>query len=695
MAFRLGVDTGGTFTDLALVDETSGETILHKLPSTPANPSVAILAGLEEILRHAGATPHSVAAFIHGTTVATNAIIEGKLATTGLITTQGFRDVIEIGRQRRPDLYDLDKGKPRPPVPRHLRREISERIARDGAVIRPVDEAEVEAILRDFAVAGVTALAICFLHSYVNPANEEIVEKLVRRLQPNLATSRSSAVLPEFREYERFSTTMLNAALRPVVGRYLSELAAGAAARRVSGPPRIMQSNGGTMSTLAAAERPISTLFSGPSAGVIGAVVVAEACGFRDLITFDMGGTSTDVCLIRSGRPVVTYQREIGGLPVKVPMVDVHSIGAGGGSIGWIDPGGLLKVGPQSAGANPGPAAYGLGGCEPTVTDANLVLRRLDPARRLADTLPLDSDAATRAVAARLAEPQGLDVVEAACGMIRIVNANMVRPIRVVSVERGYDPRDFILVAFGGAGPMHAGRVAKEMGIHRILVPESPGILCALGLLFADVRADFGRTVLMKHEGADVNRINEFYNELEAEALRWLERERIPPAGALLERSVDMRYKGQDYELPVIVPAGEITEADLQSLAGAFHAAHAQAYGYSAPEAPAELVSFRITLRVLAGAPRLPVRAPGGRNPSRALRSTRRVYFEEVGGFIDCPVYERAGLAPDNTIVGPAIVEQMDATTVILPGQEAMVDRHGNLIIASTEGAARRSGPSV
>ncbi len=681
MAWRIGIDTGGTFTDLALVDDATGACHLYKLASTPADLSEAIVAGLMEVLRRAGAAPSALAALGHGTTVATNAVIEGKLASTGLITTRGFRDVIEIARQRRPDLYDLDKTKPHPIVSREHRREIGERLACDGSVLQPVDEAEVEAIVKDFGEAGMAAVAICLLHAYANPAHEEVVEKTVRRMRPDLAVSRSSAVLPEFREYERFSTTILNAALRPVVSRYLEKLTEQVAARGVPVLPRIMQSNGGVMSVAAAAERPVATLFSGPSAGVIGAVVAAAAAGRRDLITFDMGGTSTDVCLIRDGRPALTLQREIGGRPVKTPMLDVHSIGAGGGSIGWIDRGGFMKVGPQSAGARPGPASYGLGGAEPTVTDANLILGRLDPESPLAGTMRLNAEAAREAIRARVADPLKISVVDAALGMLRIVNANMVRAIRVVSVEKGYDPRDFVLVAFGGAGPMQAAHLAKDLRIGRVFVPGSPGILCAMGLLFADVRADFGRTALMKRQVASPARINDLFADLEAEALRWLEREHLPGEEAILERRVDMRYVGQDYELPVPAPAGALAEPDLARLETAFHEAHAHAYGYSASDAPTELVNFRVVLRVPAHPPRPAPRESGGPDPSAARRAVRPVYFKEAGEFVDCPVYDRPRLHPGNLIPGPAIVEQMDATTVILPGQHADVDPWGNLMV--------------
>jgi len=681
VAYRLGIDTGGTFTDLALIDEATGTLRLFKLPSTPADPSEAIGEGIRAILAEHAVAPEAVSYLGHGTTVATNALIEGKVARAGLITTRGFRDIIELARQRRPHLFNLDVDKPRPLIPRDLRREIDERMRFDGSVLRPVDPRQVEAMLADFRRDEVVAIAICFLHAYVNDAHERQVEALVRQLWPEAWVCTSSRVLAEFREFERFSSTMMNVALMPGMSGYLRRLEEETARMRIGAPVHLMQSNGGVMSARAAEERPVATLFSGPSAGVIGAAHVARLAGTLDCITFDMGGTSTDVCLVAGGEPAIASERQIGGFPVKTPMLDVHSVGAGGGSIGWIDAGGFLKVGPQSAGARPGPACYGLGGVDPTVTDANVVLGRLSPAYLLGGRMRLDRDAATRAIQVRVADPMGLGLADAARGMIRVVNVNMLRAIRVISVEKGSDPRRFALVAFGGAGPLHAAELAKDLGMARVLVPESPGLLCAIGLLVADVRADFSRTRVMETRGADLKAVNEILEALREQAEAWLKREKIAALESRVEWAVDMRYAGQDFELPVPAMVGPIAAPDLEILAERFHAAHERVYGYGAPHAPTEMVSYRLVLRALMPKPVLPRSAAAGPDASAAIRGERPVFFEEAGGFVPCPVYDRGRLRSGNRMGGPAIVEQMDATTVVHPGQEARVDEYRNLLI--------------
>jgi N-methylhydantoinase A len=681
MSLRLGIDTGGTFTDLALVDDAAGEGWLCKLPSTPGDPSEAIAEGIRRILQDAGRPASDLQILAHGTTVATNAVLEGKLARTGMITTSGFADVLDIARQRRPDLYDLDRQKPAPPVARTLRREITERTGFDGAILIAVDEDEVCSAVEQLCDAGVEAIAICLLHAYANPAHEEQVEQIIRRVRPDLLVSRSSAVLPEYREYERFVTTALNAALRPVAGRYLRRLVGRVRDAGIAAHPRIMQSNGGIMSAAAAEERPITLLFSGPSAGVIGATVTAVDAGLPNLIAFDMGGTSTDICVIHNGQPTITYQRDVGDLPVKTAMVDVHSIGAGGGSVGWVDPGGFLKVGPKSAGAQPGPACYGRGGTEPTVTDANVVLGRLGPQSLLGGCMQLDVEAAARAVTDHVGARLGIDVVAAALGIVRIVNANMARAVRVVTIERGHDAREFVLAGFGGAGPMHATQVARELSIPRVLIPPSPGMLCALGLLVADSRADFSRTMPVALLNADPARIGGVYQTLEADAQQWLVREGLDPMTTTVERSVDARYAGQDYELQIPVAAAAITPAALEAIASTFHRAHEQAYGYSALEVPVQLVCFRIVARSKSTRPSGGARRASTGDLASATLGVRSVYVDETSGFVECPVYARTRLGLSHRIAGPAIVEQMDATTLVLPKQHATVDRHGNLII--------------
>ena len=679
MGWRLGIDTGGTFTDLALVDDERGLVGVGKLPSSPGDPSAAILAGLEQLLAEHGLAPADLRYLGHGTTVGTNAVLEGAFAPTGLLTTDGFRDLLELARQRRPDLYDLDRPKPTPIVPRERRLEVRERLAADGSVVRPLDEAAARALLRQLGAAGIEALAICLLHAYANPAHERRLLELAREELPGVAVSLSSEVLPEWREYERCATTCLNAALVPVMQRYLGRFDRAVRARGLAAGARVMQSNGGVISAAAAGERPVATLFSGPSAGVIGAVRLAGQAGERDLISFDMGGTSTDVCLVRGGQPPLVHGRELAGRPVHGTMLDIHSVGAGGGSIGWVDPGGLLKVGPRSAGAQPGPACYGQGGQEPTVTDANVALGRLHPEALLGGRMPIDADAARRALAERLGGPLGFDAVAAARGVLAILQANLVRAVRVISVERGYDPRDFTLVAFGGAGPLHAARLARDLGLRRVLVPPSPGVLCALGLLTADRRSDFGLTCLAPVDAGGLPAIRSAFAELEARAEAWLAREGLTAAEVRFERLAELRYRRQDYELPVPVPPGELDEAALAHVAAGFHAEHERAYGYAVPGEPVHVVTVRLT--VVAPVPPLPARPASASGRPAEPSGQRLVYFEEADDFLACPIYQRERLQPGQALAGPAIVEQLDATTLLLPGQRARVDPFGNLIL--------------
>lgn len=683
MAFLLGVDTGGTFTDVALIDDTTGALFLLKLSSTPADPSEAIADGIAMILAENEVQPTSVARLSHGTTVATNAVIEGNIARGGLITTKGFRDIIELARQRRPHLFDLDVAKPEPVIPRDRRWEIGERIRADGTVLAAIDRGEVEAVLAGLAQEGVEAIAVCFLHSYLDPSHEREVEAIIRELCPGVSVCASSALVAEFREYERFSSTMLNAVLMPGMSRYLDRLERRVADLGIPTSVRIMQSNGGIMSTRAAGERPIATLFSGPSAGVIGAAHIGQLAGVDDLITFDMGGTSTDVCLVAGGQPVVRNMREINGSPVQSPMLDVHSVGAGGGSIGWIDGGGFLKVGPASAGSRPGPACYGRGGTRPTVTDANVVLGRLSPDALLAGRMALDHDAAARAIQEQVAEPLGLGLVEAAQGIIRVVDANMLRAIRVISVERGKDPRDFTLMAFGGAGPLHAAQVARDLGMPRILVPESPGLLCAMGLLLANVRADFSRTRVIPAFDADLRLVNEILADLAERAAHWLGREGVPSDMAVLEWRLDMRYVGQDYHLSIPSSAGPIGADDVTALVERFHEAHEQAYGYRSAGAPVEIVNYRVTATSLTPKPAFRHSRSTRTDASSAIVTERKVFFEEAGGFVTCPIYDRRQLGSGHRFSGPAVITQMDSTVVILPGQDVCVDEYRNLHISN------------
>ena len=680
MSYRLGIDTGGTFTDLALVDDATGDARLYKLSSTPADPSEAILQGIREILLASDLKVGELAYLGHGTTVATNAVIEGRVATTALFATDGFRDVIEIARQRRPDLYNLDIDKPKPLAPRELRIDIRERLLADGSILVPLDEEQVRRVVREVRSKGVTAIAVCFLHSYLNPVHERRVKQIVKEEYPECAVSLSCEILPEFREYERFITTVMNAALVPLMSSYLGRLETKVRAEGLRVSPRIIQSSGGVIGCAGAGERPVNTLFSGPSAGVIGAAHVCNMAGYPDIITFDMGGTSTDVCLVQAGNPLITNQRIIARFPVKCPTLDVHSVGAGGGSVGYVDSGGFLKVGPRSAGARPGPACYGLGGTEPTVTDANVVLGLQNRQYLLGGRMPIQAGLAETAVTRKVGEPLGMDLITAAQGMLRVVNSNIIRAIRVISVEQGYDPRRFTLVAFGGGGPLHAAQLARDLGMPTVLVPESPGVLCALGLLVADLRVDFGRTFVAPCAHPDLGRLNAAYGELEAQVNAWLEREQAVPQDTVVQRSADMHFIGQDYELPVEVPAGELTQASMDLLMQRFHATHEEVHGYAPPDQPISIMALRITARSAVSRPRFKRSEPGDPSPKPAFAGMRQVYFED-GGMVECPLYDRARLSPGNKLEGPAIVEQMDSTTVILAGQRAEIDPYRNILI--------------
>ena len=677
--FALGVDVGGTFTDLVLIRLQDGHAFLHKTPSTPADPSIAMERGIGELLASAGAQPAEVTHFGHGTTVATNALIEGRTALTALITTAGFRDILEIRRQRQPHNYNIRIPKPVSPVPRHLRREVGERTFLMGRDTVSPQQSELDAHIADFKAADVAAVAVVFLHSYRNPAHEAAVTEWLRAALPGVFICASHEVLGEFREYERTSTTVLNAGLGPVMSRYLERLEARAAALGLGARPNIQQSNGGFASPREAGHRPICTLVSGPAAGVTGAVHLMARAGFKDVITFDVGGTSTDVCLIENGSPLIAREREAGGYPVRFPMIDVHSVGAGGGSIAWIDDGGFLQVGPKSAGADPGPVCYDRGGTEPTVTDANVLLGRLNPTALLNGRMPIRADLARKAIAEKIAKPLGLSVEDAAEGILTILNETMVRAIRVISVERGYDPRAFALLAFGGAGPLLATPLARELGIDTILIPPGPGLLCALGLLVADARRDFSLTRILPLRNGAAASIAETATTLRAQAEGWFADDYAASPTRAIDWAADLRYQGQSHELTLPIDGGPFTADIVERLATAFHAEHSRLYGYAA-DAPIEVVTLRATARVATARPPLDEEAPRGRDLDSARRGTRNVHFAGTG-FVACPVYDRDLLPEGAAIAGPAIIEQMDTTTVLFPSQRIDRDAMGNLIM--------------
>ncbi|MCC7486065.1 MAG: hydantoinase/oxoprolinase family protein [Burkholderiales bacterium] len=676
--YRIGIDVGGTFTDFTLLSAAEGSVSFHKVPSTPHDPSEAIAAGIADLLSMHRIAPAGVSHLGHGTTVATNLVIERKGALTGLITTRGFRDVLEIGRQTRPHLYDYGVVKPPPLARREHRIEVTERVDASGAVVRALDEAEVERAAGTLKAEGVSAVAICFLHAYRNPEHERRARAIVTRLMPDAYVSVSSEVLPEFREYERLSTTVLNAAVGPRMERYLDRFVERVRALGVGVDPFTVHSNGGLMSVQAARGFPVRTCLSGPAAGVMGAAAVGAAAGYGNLVTFDVGGTSTDVSLVWRGTPLFSSSGRVADYPVKAPMVDIHVIGAGGGSIAWMDDAGALKVGPRSAGAAPGPAAYARGGTEPTITDAMICLHRLNPVALLGGRLPVDEAAARDAVERRVARALNLSLEAAAEGVIRIADANMSRAIRAVSTERGYDLARFALFAYGGAGPLHAIGIAIECGIPTVVVPREPGTMCARGILLSDVSFDFVRSEIAALAPAGWPRLMELFAGMRAEADAWLERERVAAADRDFRRHVDARYQGQNFE--VIVSFDGEPASDIGAFAQAFHDAHRREYGYALPGRAIEVVNCRMrALGRVAKVPLKPLAAAGARQPAPAGR--RAVYHDRAHGWMDTPVHARGDLGAGAEIAGPAVIEEMSSTTVLGPGQRALVDAIGNLVV--------------
>ena len=680
MAWRVGVDSGGTFTDLCLFEDQTGRVEVWKVASTPDDPSRGIAEGVAAAMQRVDASLAQIGYFGHGTTVATNALIQLRGVRTGLVTTDGFRDLLEIGRQKRPDLYDMQADKPLTLVSRDLRLEVVERVRHDGSVEHVLDEAAVRLAAEALRDAGVQAVAICFLYAFLRPEHERRARAIVEDILPDAFVSTSHEVAPEFREFERMSSTVVNAYLGPVMRRYINRLGERLQGGGLTVAPHLTQSNGGVIGFDQAAALPVRTVLSGPSTGVVAAQALATMVGLPNLITFDMGGTSSDVALLTDGACRLTSEAVVHGYPIKAPMLDIHTVGAGGGSIAFIDSGGLLKVGPRSAGADPGPVCYGRGNQEPTVTDANVVLGTLDPDYLLGGRMPIRRDLAHDAIA-RLAAPLGLDVMAAAQGIVAVVTANMVRAIRVISVQRGYDPRDYTLVAFGGAGPLHAARLARELEIPRVLIPRNPGILCAMGLLLTDLRADFASTKLLTLAPAALPDLQAGFAGLASRADAWFEAEHIAPAARHVARTVDMRYAGQNYELPIPIPDGDIGPATLDDLAAAFDAAHRRQYGFVAEGETVQLVTLRVEAAGLVPKASFRPAPPAAPDACAAIVGRRQVWLPEAGGWTDCPVYARDGLQPGNRIEGPAIVDQMDATTVILPAMTATVEPYGNLIL--------------
>ena len=699
--YRLGVDIGGTFTDAILINERTGEIHVGKVPSTPKDPSRGFMVAAHRMLREADISPEQIRIVVHGTTVATNTVIEGKVARTGFITTNGFRDLLEIQRQIRPALYDLQFEKPRPLVPRHLCFGVPERLDAHGNTLIPLDENAVVQVAERLRKEGVQAIAVCFLHAYVNPIHESRTGEILREIVPNAVVSLSSDVAPEFREYFRASTSVINACIRPIVAQYLQRIEAQLTKEGLKAALLVMQSSGGVFTFSAASKKPVFMVESGPAAGVIAATHLGATLGYEDVISFDMGGTTAKAGLIESGAPRITKEYEVGatarpglgansggGYPIRTPVIDLVEIGAGGGSIAWVDSGGILRVGPQSAGADPGPACYEKGSTAPTITDANLVLGRLNPSYFLGGEIKLNIEAGWQAIEETCANPLGMEVVEAAHGIVEIANAAMVNALRLVSVQRGYDPRQFVLMAFGGAGPLHANRLADEIEANAIVIPMSPGTTSAMGLLVTDLKHEYSKTLIQRVDRLDLSEVEKTYESLTEKGRKTLEHEGMAKENISFVRKVDMRYVGQSYELTVRLSEGQgeraaspISESEIRRALEAFNLEHDRAYGYSAPDEPVEIVNLRLTAIGQITKPRQREFEGGDKDVREAQKGVRPVYFAENNGYADCPIFNRYRLGAGNALIGPAIVEEIDSTTVIHPGYKADVDKYGNLIL--------------
>jgi N-methylhydantoinase A len=691
MNVRVASDVGGTFTDSIAYDPQSRRIAVSKVPTTPQARDVGTVEGLRVALQQLGLTGSSVAYVGHGMTTATNAVIQRSGARTAFVTNRGFRDLLLIGRQDRPSLYDIDVVRTPPLVPRELCYGIAGRLDATGREIEALDRDRLRQAAADMRAKGVEAVAVAFLHAYANPAHEHDARALLAQHLPGVAICISSDILREFREFERASTAVLNAFLTPVMASYLGSLSArlrdveqGLGVARGT-PIMVMEASGGLMTVETALAKPVHTVLSGPAGGVVAGAHFAGLLGAGDVITMDVGGTSTDISLIRNGRPETTRNARIGQIPIRLPTIDINAIGAGGGSIAWIDDGGALRVGPMSAEAVPGPACYGRGGTRPTVSDANLVLGRLGSETRLGGRLQLDPAAARAAIETHVARPLGLDLVDAAAGILRVAHANIVRGIRVVSVERGHDPRQCALVPFGGAGPMHGTPVARELQIGRLIVPPAPGILCAMGQLLADLRHDLMETHIFRYAPGAGDRPLQVARRLADAGERLLAADGVPADRRAVQVRIEARYVGQSYELPIPYDFPEVNA--WASLAGDFHAAHRHRFGHADLDAPIEIVGLGATAIGRVDKPELPTIATGGAAPpAEALAATRQVYFEgdtpgEAGGWVTARVLARDKLLADNLIEGPAVIEELSATTVLYPGDLARVHANGALLV--------------
>lgn len=684
------VDTGGTFTDLAFFNERTGELKVTKVPSTPDDPSRAIVSGLQCLL-DAGVPPNGVVFFSHGTTVGTNALLQEKGARTGLLVTEGFRGIYPVGEQARPygpPVFDVLYEKSRPLVRGWMTEEIPERIGADGAIIKPLDYAKAVQAVQDLKAKGVESIAVCFLFSFLQSDHEETVKKIIRKELPDCAISCSSDVLPQIREYYRLSTTVINAYIQPILKSYIERLyrklrAVGLTTNQLY----IMQSNGGVTTFETAAKRSAATVLSGPAGGVIAAIGLADRAQVRDIITFDMGGTSCDVSLVKEGAPSIQFRTKINDRDIALPTIDIHTVSAGGGTIARLDASfGVLEVGPDSAGAVPGPVCYDQGGEQVTITDADVVVGFLNPDSFLGGNMKLTRKKALTAIKAKIADPLRLTPEEAADGIIRIINVKMEEAIKAVSTLRGYDLRDFTLVAFGGAGPVHAGKLAQDLAIPRVIVPLYPGITSAMGLLMADVKHDYVRSRLQLFDEIRPDEVNSIFHALESSARGDLRKEGFSDDKIRLERQLDLRYVGQGYELTVPVLSLPLERETLPVIRQQFDATHKRLFGHEAPGEPIEVVNYRLVGFGLVPPVRFATYSTAGTDLASPA-NYRDVFFGASIGYHSCPAYAREHLRPGNILTGPAIVDQMDSTTVIYPRQTARVDCYNNITIENAIGS--------
>ncbi len=690
--YRVGADIGGTFTDLIIVNNDTGEFSIGKVLTTPQDPSIAVEEGLKAVLELADVPAEQIQHLIHGTTLVTNAMIERKGAPTALLTTEGFRDSIEIGRETRYDLYDLMLEQPRPLVPRYLRFDVPQRTRMDGTELTPLDTGFVEQLTAELVENGIEAIAVCFLHSFTNPAAEQAARDIIQRVAPGMRVSISSDVIPEIREFERASTTIANVYVQELVERYLRRLEERLADSGFAGNFYLMLSSGGIATVDTTVRYPVRLLESGPAAGALAAQAYGVATGRDDVISFDMGGTTAKICVIDKGEPLIAHEFEVdriyrfkkgSGLPIKIPVIELIEIGTGGGSIARVDALGLLKVGPDSASADPGPVCYGRGGTDPTVTDANLILGYLDPAYFLGGRMSLDLEAARQIIKEKIADPLGLTVEEAAWGIHQVANENMANAARVHALERGKDPRRYPMFAFGGAGPVHAYRIAHSLGAPELLAPLGAGVMSTVGFLSAPLAFDFVRSWAV--ELADINwdRANQILGGMETEGEKLLINSGVPSADITHRREVDMRYVGQGHEIAVPIPNGTLTADHLAQLQAKFEQVYVELYERSGPPVPIEILNWRVVSAGPKPDVQLQVRDTndGGTAVADTIKASRAAYFPETNGFTDTPIYDRYLMKPNISFVGPAIVEERESTVIIGPAAQCHIDEHHNLVI--------------